>query len=151
MNEAALAVAAAVDAIFSATQKSCHDEKQLSAIGSAATAVTAAIDSVMNKLREGPQTTGSGEGKSSTQHEDLIDSVMDSIEQLFSSLGRPADMVKQVKHIIHPYLHVYPVSNIHVHMSWVESLSLSVAMMPLGTLCLQKTLAVTCGYRQSAQ
>eukprot|EP00117_Sycon_ciliatum_P044924 scpid3709/ scgid32340/ Talin-1 len=99
MNEAALAVAAAVDAIFSATQKSCHDEKQLSAIGSAATAVTAAIDSVMNKLREGPQTTGSGEGKSSTQHEDLIDSVMDSIEQLFSSLGRPADMVKQARQL----------------------------------------------------
>lgn len=99
MKEAAQAVASAVDAIFSATQKACHDEEQLGVIGSAATTVTASLDAVMNKLREGPKPESKAE---TSKHEDLIDSVVEGIELLLSSLGRPADMIKQVSCVNRP-------------------------------------------------
>ena len=102
MKEAAQAVAGAIDAIFSATQKACHDDELLGVIGTAATTVTASLDAVMSKLREGPKLEVKQEQQApDSQHEALIDSVMQSIELLFSSLGRPADMIKQVSTGLH--------------------------------------------------
>ncbi|CAI9742944.1 talin-1-like isoform X1 [Octopus vulgaris] len=89
--DAAKQVANSVDGIVEAAMFACKDEHLLSDLGEAATAVTKALNDLLQHVKMG---TGSGEGG---QNEQAVDTILTATDRLFSSVGDAHEMVKQAK------------------------------------------------------
>ncbi|XP_064596457.1 talin-1-like [Liolophura sinensis] len=89
--EAAKLVAKAVEGIVEAAQSVCRDDHLLHDLGGAATAVTKALNDLLQHIKKG---TGSGEGG---QNEKAVDTILTATDRLFSSMGDAPEMVKQAR------------------------------------------------------
>ncbi|XP_062597737.1 talin-1-like isoform X2 [Saccostrea cucullata] len=92
--EAAKGVAHSVEGIVEAAQQSCRDDKLLADLGGAATAVTQALNDLLQHIKKGAGPTTAGEG-----HEDAVDTILTVTDRLFSSVGDAHEMVRQARHL----------------------------------------------------
>ncbi|KAK7491087.1 hypothetical protein BaRGS_00017651, partial [Batillaria attramentaria] len=92
--EAAKLVAKSVEGIVSAAQSACHDDHLLQDLGGAATAVTRALNDLLQHIKK-----AAGPTKAQEQHEEGVDTVINVTDRLISSTGDAHEMVKQAKHL----------------------------------------------------
>ncbi|XP_061190933.1 talin-1-like isoform X2 [Saccostrea echinata] len=92
--EAAKGVAHSVEGIVEAAQQSCRDDKLLADLGGAATAVTQALNDLLQHIKKGAGPTTAGES-----HEDAVDTILTVTDRLFSSVGDAHEMVRQARHL----------------------------------------------------
>ncbi|XP_056003983.1 talin-1-like isoform X5 [Ostrea edulis] len=92
--EAAKGVAHSVEGIVEAAQQSCRDDKLLADLGGAATAVTQALNDLLQHIKKGAGPTSAGES-----HEDAVDTILTVTDRLFSSVGDAHEMVKQARQL----------------------------------------------------
>jgi talin len=88
--EACKLVAAAVEKIVLAAQTACGDDDALRDLGAAATAVTHALNSLIEQIKRGAQLDDD-------QYDEAYTAILTATENLFSSMGNPQEMVKQAK------------------------------------------------------
>ncbi|XP_070178806.1 talin-1-like [Littorina saxatilis] len=92
--EAAKLVAKSVEGIVSAAQSACHEDHVLQDLGAAATAVTRALNDLLQHIKK-----AAGPTKAQEQHEEGVDTVINVTDRLISSTGDAHEMVKQAKHL----------------------------------------------------
>uniref|UniRef100_A0A8W8NJ43 Talin-1 n=1 Tax=Magallana gigas TaxID=29159 RepID=A0A8W8NJ43_MAGGI len=92
--DAAKGVAHSVEGIVEAAQQSCHDDKLLADLGAAATAVTQALNDLLQHIKKGAGPTAAGES-----HEDAVDTILTVTDRLFSSVGDAHEMVRQARQL----------------------------------------------------
>lgn len=92
--EAAKLVAKSVEGIVSAAQSACNDDHVLQDLGAAATAVTRALNDLLQHIKK-----AAGPTKAQEQHEEGVDTVINVTDRLISSTGDAHEMVKQAKHL----------------------------------------------------
>lgn len=88
--DAAKGVAHSVEGIVEAAQQSCCNGKLLGDLGAAATAVTQALNDLLQHIKKGAGSTAAGES-----HEDAVDTILTVTDGLFSSVGDAHEMVRQ--------------------------------------------------------
>ncbi|XP_065934860.1 talin-1 [Magallana gigas] len=88
--DAAKGVAHSVEGIVEAAQQSCCNGKLLGDLGAAATAVTQALNDLLQHIKKGAGSTAAGES-----HEDAVDTILTVTDRLFSSVGDAHEMVRQ--------------------------------------------------------
>ncbi|XP_070547100.1 talin-1-like isoform X3 [Ptychodera flava] len=92
--EAAKLVAKSVEGVVDSSQNACDDEDLLKGVGEAATAVTKALNDLLQHVRRGTaQATPSVVDK----YDAACDTILTATDKLFSSMGDAAEMVKQAK------------------------------------------------------
>ena len=91
--EACKMVAAAVERIVIAAQAACGDDDALRDLGAAATAVTAALHSLIQQIREGLRVADD------SQCEDACEVILAATESLVNSMGNAQEMVTQAKRL----------------------------------------------------
>lgn len=89
--DASKQVATSVDGIVEASKHACKDDRLLSDLGAAATAVTKALNNLLQHVKIGSSV---GEGG---QNEQAVDTILTATDRLFSSVGDAHEMVKQAK------------------------------------------------------
>nr|XP_034319581.1 talin-1-like [Crassostrea gigas] len=87
-------VAHSVEGIVEAAQQSCRDDKLLADLGTAATAVTQALNGLLQHIKKGAGPTAAGES-----HEDAVDTILTVTDRLFSSVGDAHEMVRQARQL----------------------------------------------------
>nr|XP_022305900.1 talin-1-like isoform X8 [Crassostrea virginica] len=92
--EAAKGVAHSVEGIVEAARQSCRDDKLLADLGGAATAVTQALNDLLQHIKKGAGPTNAGES-----HEDAVDTILTVTDRLFSSVGDAHEMVRQARQL----------------------------------------------------
>ncbi|KAL8568329.1 hypothetical protein ACOMHN_040902 [Nucella lapillus] len=92
--EAAKLVARSVEGIVSAAQTACHDDNLLQDLGAAATAVTRALNDLLQHIKKAAAPT-----KAQEQHEEGVDTVINVTDRLISSTGDAHEMVRQAKYL----------------------------------------------------
>uniref|UniRef100_A0A0B7BNT7 I/LWEQ domain-containing protein n=1 Tax=Arion vulgaris TaxID=1028688 RepID=A0A0B7BNT7_9EUPU len=92
--EAAKLVAKSVEVIVESSQTGCRDDYLLQDLGSAATAVTKALNDLLLHVKKAAHQTHASE-----QHEDAVDTIINVTDRLFSSVGDAHEMVKQAKQL----------------------------------------------------
>lgn len=92
--EAAKQVAHSVEDIVEAAQVACRDDKLLQDLGSAATAVTQALNDLLQHIKKGAGPTQAGES-----HEQAVDTIITVTDRLFGSVGDAHEMVKQARQL----------------------------------------------------
>ncbi|XP_065937051.1 talin-1 isoform X14 [Magallana gigas] len=92
--DAAKGVAHSVEGIVEAAQQSCRDDKLLADLGAAATAVTQALNDLLQHIKKGAGPTAAGES-----HEDAVDTILTVTDRLFSSVGDAHEMVRQARQL----------------------------------------------------
>ncbi|KAK3096284.1 hypothetical protein FSP39_025308 [Pinctada imbricata] len=90
--EAAKGVAQSVEGIVEASQQACRDDKVLMDLGAAATAVTQALNDLLQHIKK-----GAGPTKANESHEEAVDTILTVTDRLFSSVGDAHEMVKQAR------------------------------------------------------
>ncbi|XP_022084654.1 talin-1-like isoform X6 [Acanthaster planci] len=91
--EAAKLVAKSVEAVVDSSKNATEDENLLRDLGEAATAVTKALNDLLQHVKQGTAAAG----RPTTLYDDACDKIMTATEKLFSSVGNAAEMVKQAK------------------------------------------------------
>ncbi|XP_071788038.1 talin-1-like isoform X4 [Asterias amurensis] len=91
--EAAKLVAKSVEAVVDSSKDATEDENLLRDLGGAATAVTKALNDLLQHVKQGTAASG----RPTTLYDDACDKIMTATEKLFSSVGNAAEMVKQAK------------------------------------------------------
>ncbi len=91
--EAAKLVAKSVEAVVDSSKDATEDENLLRDLGEAATAVTKALNDLLQHVKQGTAASG----RPTTLYDDACDKIMTATEKLFSSVGNAAEMVKQAK------------------------------------------------------
>ncbi|XP_038046321.1 talin-1-like isoform X5 [Patiria miniata] len=91
--EAAKLVAQSVEAVVDSSKNATEDENLLRDLGEAATAVTKALNDLLQHVKQGTAAAG----RPTTLYDDACDKIMTATEKLFSSVGNAAEMVKQAK------------------------------------------------------
>ena len=86
--EAAKYVAKSVDGVVGTAQSACKDDASLQDLGSAATAVTKALDDLLQHIRRG------GPGGREVQE---VDTILTATDRLFSSMDDTGEMVRQAR------------------------------------------------------
>ncbi|XP_065932450.1 uncharacterized protein [Magallana gigas] len=94
MIHATKGVAHFVEGIVEAAQQSCRDDKLLADLGTAATAVTQALNDLLQHIKKGAGPTAAGES-----HEDAVDTILTVTDRLFSSVGDAHEMVRQARQL----------------------------------------------------
>ena len=89
--EAAKLVAKSVEGVVQSSKMATEDENLLRGVGEAATAVTKALNDLLQHVKAG---TG---GKPGSQYDDACDRIMTATDKLFSSVGNAGEMVRQAK------------------------------------------------------
>ncbi|XP_025081470.1 talin-1-like isoform X4 [Pomacea canaliculata] len=92
--EAAKLVAKSVEGIVAAAQSACSDDHLLQDLGVAATAVTRALNDLLQHIKK-----AAGPTRANEQHEEGVDAVINVTDRLISSTGDAHEMVKQAKHL----------------------------------------------------
>ncbi|XP_076439084.1 talin-1-like isoform X2 [Babylonia areolata] len=92
--EAAKLVARSVEGIVSAAQSACQDDSLLQDLGGAATAVTRALNDLLQHIKK-----AAAPAKAQEQHEEGVDTVINVTDRLISSTGDAHEMVKQAKYL----------------------------------------------------
>ncbi|XP_064644913.1 talin-1-like isoform X4 [Lineus longissimus] len=87
--EAAKLVAKSVEGVVQTAQGACSDDKVLSELGGAATAVTRALNDLLQHVKQGA-TKG-------IQADATVDTILTATDRLFSSMGDAPEMVKQAR------------------------------------------------------
>ncbi|XP_052693177.1 talin-1-like [Crassostrea angulata] len=98
--DAAKDVAHSVEGIVEAAQQSCRDDKLLADLAAAATAVTQALNDLLQHIKKGAGPTAAGES-----HEDAVDMILTVTDRLFSSVGDAHEMVRQARQLAQRPLH----------------------------------------------
>eukprot|EP00731_Ephydatia_muelleri_P016952 Em0010g50a len=88
--EACKLVAAAVEKIVLAAQAACKDGDALRDLGAAATAVTTALNDLIQQIKEGVRMEAG-------QYDEACEAILAATDRLFSSMGNAQEMVKQAK------------------------------------------------------
>ena len=88
--EACKLVAAAVEKIVLAAQDACKDGDALRDLGAAATAVTTALNGLIQQIKEGVRMEPG-------QYDEACEAILAATDRLFSSMGNAQEMVKQAK------------------------------------------------------
>lgn len=83
-----------------AAQQSCRDDKLLADLAAAATAVTQALNDLLQHIKKGAGPTAAGES-----HEDAVDMILTVTDRLFSSVGDAHEMVRQARQLAQRPLH----------------------------------------------
>lgn len=81
-----------MDIVFLCLQNATDDENLLMDVGEAATAVTKALNDLLQHVKQG--TSGQ---KPVTIYDDACDRIVVATDKLFSSVGNATEMVKQAK------------------------------------------------------
>ncbi|KAL3884759.1 hypothetical protein ACJMK2_024867 [Sinanodonta woodiana] len=92
--EAAKMVAGSVEGVVDSSQMASRDEKLLQDLGTAATAVTQALNDLLQHLKK-----GAGPTKVQETHEQAVDTILTVTDRLFSSVGDAHEMVKQARQL----------------------------------------------------
>ncbi|CAL1533836.1 unnamed protein product, partial [Lymnaea stagnalis] len=92
--EAAKLVAKSVEGIVETSQAACKDDHLLQDLGSAATAVTKALNDLLMHIKKAANPAHANE-----QHEEAVDTIINVTDRLFSSVGDAHEMVKQAKQL----------------------------------------------------
>ncbi|KAH9509677.1 Talin-2, partial [Bulinus truncatus] len=92
--EAAKLVAKSVEGIVESSQAACKDDHVLQDLGSAATAVTRALNDLLLHIKKAAHPARANE-----QHEEAVDTIINVTDRLFSSVGDAHEMVKQAKQL----------------------------------------------------
>ncbi|CAG5116694.1 unnamed protein product, partial [Candidula unifasciata] len=92
--EAAKLVARSVEGIVETSQAGCRDDYLLQDLGSAATAVTKALNDLLLHIKKAAHPANANE-----QHEDAVDTIINVTDRLFSSTGDAHEMVRQAKQL----------------------------------------------------
>ncbi|XP_059140472.1 talin-2-like isoform X4 [Physella acuta] len=92
--EAAKLVAKSVEGIVESSQAACKDDHLLQDLGSAATAVTKALNDLLMHIKKAAHPAHAVE-----QHEEAVDTIINVTDRLFSSVGDAHEMVKQAKQL----------------------------------------------------
>ncbi|XP_055873161.1 talin-1 isoform X5 [Biomphalaria glabrata] len=92
--EAAKLVAKSVEGIVESSQAACKDDHLLQDLGSAATAVTRALNDLLLHIKKAAHPARANE-----QHEEAVDTIINVTDRLFSSVGDAHEMVKQAKQL----------------------------------------------------
>ncbi|XP_067653820.1 talin-1-like isoform X2 [Haliotis asinina] len=92
--EAAKLVAKSVEGIVEAAQSACKDDHLLQDLGGAATAVTKALNDLLQHIKKAAAPV-----RASEQHEEAVDQIITVTDNLFSSVGDAHEMVKQARHL----------------------------------------------------
>ncbi|XP_071826675.1 talin-1-like isoform X5 [Apostichopus japonicus] len=90
--EAAKLVAKSVERVVDSSKQATEDENLLMNVGEAATAVTKALNDLLQHVKQG--TAGHKPG---TVYDDACDRIVVATDKLFSSVGNATEMVKQAK------------------------------------------------------
>ncbi|XP_013386332.1 talin-1 isoform X1 [Lingula anatina] len=89
--EAAKLVAKSVEGIVETAQTACKDDRLLQELGAAATAVTKALNDLLQHIKQG---SGGGQGG---QQEVAVEAILGATDRLFSSMGDAPEMVRQAR------------------------------------------------------
>ncbi|BFZ14072.1 hypothetical protein BsWGS_17114 [Bradybaena similaris] len=92
--EAAKLVAKSVEGIVETAQTGCRDDYLLQDLGSAATAVTKALNDLLLHIKKAAHPANANE-----QHEEAVDTIINVTDRLFSSVGDAHEMVRQAKQL----------------------------------------------------
>uniref|UniRef100_A0ABM0MR88 Talin-1-like n=1 Tax=Saccoglossus kowalevskii TaxID=10224 RepID=A0ABM0MR88_SACKO len=91
--EAAKLVAKSVEGVVDSSQTACEDEDLLKGVGEAATAVTKALNDLLQHVKKGT----SKPSQPADKYDAACDTILTATDRLFSSMGDAAEMVKQAK------------------------------------------------------
>ena len=86
--EAAKQVAKSVDGVVETAQNTCNDENSLGDLNAAATAVSKALNDLLDHIKHGAH------GQKGV---DEVDTILTATDRLFSSMGDTPEMVKQAR------------------------------------------------------
>ncbi|KAL5020158.1 hypothetical protein ScPMuIL_003050 [Solemya velum] len=92
--ESAKLVANSVEGIVESSQAACRDDKLLQDLGGAATAVTKALNDLLQHIKK-----GAGPAQAAESHEQAVDTILTVTDRLFSSVGDAHEMVKQARQL----------------------------------------------------
>ncbi|XP_077996572.1 talin-1-like isoform X2 [Glandiceps talaboti] len=91
--EAAKLVAKSVEGVVDSSQNACDEEDLLKGVGEAATAVTKALNDLLQHVRRGTEQATPSVDK----YDGVCETVLTATDKLFSSMGDASEMVRQAK------------------------------------------------------